>query len=165
MKSSRSITVLFAAAALAAGAVACTPVTKYQGYQVLDQAPGDAKVDEDTMITVRTKFGSPTATSTFEPVWYYMRQTTDNFGAYRPRLRNREIVAISFDKESQKVTAVDTFTAKDGRVIAFNGRETPTTGRELSIWEQLLSTVGTPLLPPQDADPGDIPGSASRRTN
>ncbi len=158
----RLIAPLLAAAALAA---ACTPVVKYQGYMILDDTPATAKVGEDNMNSVRTKFGSPTQISTFEPnIWYYMAQTTDQFGAYRPRLRGRSIIAITFDKQTQKVASVKTFTAEDGRVIAYSGRETATTGRELSIIEQLLSTLGTSMLPPQDADPGDIPGSARRNT-
>jgi outer membrane protein assembly factor BamE (lipoprotein component of BamABCDE complex) len=156
--------ILAVAASACLMASACTPVTKYQGFMVLDEDPTTAKVGEDTMASVRTRFGSPTTISTFEPnIWYYMAQTTDNFGAYRPRLRARSIVAITFDKESQKVANVKTLDANDGRVIAYSGRETPTTGRQLSIWEQLLSTIGTTMLPPQDVDPGDLPGTIDRR--
>lgn len=154
------LTILAACAATALAASACTPVTKYQGFMVLDANPSDAKVSEDSMTTVRTRFGSPTAISTFEPnIWYYMAQTTDNFGAYRPRLRARSVVAITFDKETQKVADVKTLDATDGRVISYASRETATTGRQLSFWEQLLSTIGTQMLPPQDVDPGNLPGT------
>ena len=56
------------------------------------------------------------------------------------------------------VKSVDTFDMADGRVIAYNGRETPTVGRELSVIEQLLGTVGTPLSQLPDDDPGRRPG-------
>jgi outer membrane protein assembly factor BamE (lipoprotein component of BamABCDE complex) len=152
------LTPLLCAASLAVLAAACAPITAFQGYQPVDSRPADIKVTDDSKMTVRTKLGSPTTVSAFEPnIWYYMAQTTDQFGAYTPRTRSREIVAITFDKTSDKVSRVDTITAKDGRVIAFNGRVTPTVGRELGIFEQLISNLGTTLLPQPDDDPGRRP--------
>ena len=52
-------------------------------------------------------------------------------------------------------------TLKDGKVIAYNGRETPTRGRELTILEQLLGNVGRGgMLPNRDDEgaPGQRPG-------
>ena len=44
--------------------------------------------------------------------------------------------------------------------MAYNTRETPTRGRELSALEQLLGTVGRgALLPDQDPGPGQRPGA------
>jgi outer membrane protein assembly factor BamE (lipoprotein component of BamABCDE complex) len=148
---------LFAAMAGAALLGACSPITQVQGYQVIDEQPATAKVGEDTLTTVRTRFGTPTVVSTFDPnVWFYINQVNDTFGFYRPHVRNRQIVAISFDKTTQKVAAVNTYTEKDGKVIAYNGRETPTRGRELSVIEQILGTIGTRALPQQEDDPGRV---------
>jgi outer membrane protein assembly factor BamE (lipoprotein component of BamABCDE complex) len=160
----RRMTPILCAAGLAILVSGCTPITAYQGYQPIDVKPADVKVGDDSKQTVRVKLGSPTTVSTFEPnIWYYMNQVTDQFGAYAPRTRTREIVAISFDKDSEKVQAVNTFTTKDGRVIAFNNKETPTIGKELSIFDQLLSNLGANLLPRQDDDPGQRPGSQPGR--
>jgi outer membrane protein assembly factor BamE (lipoprotein component of BamABCDE complex) len=49
-------------------------------------------------------------------------------------------VAVSFD-EAEKVKTVNSYTLADGKVIALNGRVTPTRGRELTIIEQLLGNV------------------------
>jgi outer membrane protein assembly factor BamE (lipoprotein component of BamABCDE complex) len=133
----------------------CSPITQVQGYQVIDEQPATAKIGEDTIQTVRTRFGTPTVVSTFEPnVWYYVNQVNDTFGFYRPHVRNRQVVEISFDKATQKVAKVNTYTEKDGHVIAFNGRETPTRGRELSVIEQILGTIGTRAIPQEEDDPG-----------
>jgi hypothetical protein len=45
-------------------------------------------------------------------------------------------------------------------VIAFNDRETPTRGREMTVLEQLLGSVGRGGLLPQDDEgvPGSRPG-------
>ena len=68
-------------------------------------------------------------------------------------------ILVTFDKESEKVTKVDNYSLKDGKVIAYNDRETPTRGREVSWIEQLLGTVGRGGLLPQDQNiPGQRPG-------
>ena len=104
--------------------------------------------------------GSPSATSTFDPnLWYYVTQVTERIAFYNPRVASREVVALNFDKDNERVLAVNSYTLKDGKVIAFNGRETPTRGRELTILEQLLGNVSRGgVLPQQEVGPGQTPG-------
>lgn len=144
-----------AAALLATGA--CAPLSTYSGFQAIDQRPADVKVGEDTKSTVSAKLGSPSATSTFDPnTWFYISQLTDRVAFYKPRVAKRDVVAINFDKDSEKVASVNSYTLKDGKVVAFNGRETPTRGREMTILEQLLGNVGSGVLPnSEDDDPGN----------
>ncbi|MEO8812519.1 MAG: outer membrane protein assembly factor BamE [Caulobacteraceae bacterium] len=142
---------LFAALSIVlVGAAACTPVNSYQGFQAIDQAPADVKVGQDTRATVLSRLGTPTATSAFDPdIWFYISQVSNKTAFYRPRVSKRDIVAIAFAKGTDQVTAVNTYSLKDGRVIAYNGRETPTRGRELSTLEQLLGTISPAgALPP-----------------
>lgn len=152
-------------AALAAGlltsASACAPITTYSGFQAIEANPKDVKVGADTKSTVRASLGSPSATSTFDPnVWFYIDQIKEKVAFRRPVITARNVVAVTFDKETEVVKAVDTMTLKDGKVIAFNGRETPTRGRELTILEQLLGNVGRgTMMPNQDEGlPGTRPG-------
>lgn len=141
---------------------ACAPITSYSGFQTIDADPAkDVKVGGDTKSTVRAKLGSPSATSTFDPnVWFYMNQVKERVAFERPKVVARHVTAISFDKESEQVTAVNNYTLKDGRVIAYNEHETPTRGRELTILEQILGTVGRgSMLPNEDEGvPGTRPG-------
>jgi outer membrane protein assembly factor BamE (lipoprotein component of BamABCDE complex) len=150
------------AAALVAGVAlaACAPIRQVSGYQAIDHQPKDMKVGMDTKSTVLDQLGSPSAQSTFDPnTWYYITQLTDEIGYHKPRVTRRVIVAISFDKESEKVTKVDTYSLKDGKVLAYNDRETPTRGRELSWIEQLLGNVGRgAMLPSDQTGPGQRPG-------
>ena len=138
------------------GASACTPVNSYQGFQTVDHAPGDVKVGEDTRSTVLARLGSPTAVSTFDSnTWYYISQVISRTAFYHPKVNRRDVVAISFRKSDDQVTAVNTYTLKDGRVVAYNGRETPTRGREMSVLEQLLGSISAAgALPQQDVNPG-----------
>jgi outer membrane protein assembly factor BamE (lipoprotein component of BamABCDE complex) len=153
---------VFAAAvlALALSTSACTPLTSYSGFQAIEAKPADMKVGEDSKSTLMEKLGSPSAVSTFDQnTWYYISQTTDRVAFYMPRVIKRDVVAIKFNPADEKVAAVNTYTLKDGKVIAYNGRETPTRGREMTILEQLLGNVGRGgMLPQDDEAPGQRPG-------
>lgn len=149
------------AAGLLAATAACSPITTYSGFQAIEANPKDVKVGVDTKSTVRASLGSPSATSTFDPnVWFYIDQIKERVAFRNPVITQRNVVAITFDKDSEQVKNIDTMTLKDGKVIAFNGRETPTRGREMTILEQLLGNVGRgQMMPNQDEEiPGNRPG-------
>jgi outer membrane protein assembly factor BamE (lipoprotein component of BamABCDE complex) len=149
--------------ALAAGLAlgACSPIVSYQGFQVIDQKPGDVKVGQDTRSTVLAKLGSPSATSTFDKdVWFYISQLRSQTSFYSPKTIHRAVVAIAFDHDTEQVKSVDSFTLEDGRVFAYNSHETPTRGREMTVLEQLIGSIGAgSVLPPdQNVTPGSHPG-------
>ena len=144
------------------GATGCAPITTYSGFQAIEANPKDVKVGVDTKSSVRGRLGSPSATSTFDPnVWFYIDQIKQTVALQKPITTRRDVTAISFNKDSEMVLSVNQYSLKDGKLIAFNGRETPTRGRELTVLEQLLGTVGRGggLLPNQDEGaPGNRPG-------
>jgi len=144
------------AASLLLSASACAPINSYHGFQAVDADPKDVKAGEDTKSTVRAKLGTPSATSTFDSnIWYYVNSVSSRVAFRRPKTISRNVTAISFNKESEVVEHVDRLTLKDGKVIAYNGRETPTRGREMTVLEQLLGTVGAGgMLPQEDDGPG-----------
>jgi len=147
--------------AVAGGLSACAPITSYSGFQAIESDPKDVKVGADTKSTVRARLGSPSATGTFDPdTWFYMNQIKSRVAFKRPEVVARNITAIRFNKESEAVESVNNFTLKDGKVVAFNGRETPTRGRELTILEQILGNVGRGSMIPQEDEsvPGNRPG-------
>ena len=149
------------ATAGAAGLSACAPIQSYSGFQTIESDPKDVKVGTDTKSTVRGRLGSPSATSTFDNnTWFYMNQMKSRVAFKRPEIVARNVTAITFAKDSEVVTGVNSYTLKDGKVIAFNGRETPTRGRELTILEQILGNVGrgSVLSNPDDEVPGNRPG-------
>ncbi|MDO9224322.1 MAG: outer membrane protein assembly factor BamE [Caulobacter sp.] len=160
---------MFRKAALAAASAvvlmttgACMPMTNYSGFQAIEVNPADIKSGEDTKSTVMGKLGSPSATSTFDPnIWFYMSQITDRVAFYQPRVAARNVFAITFDPTTEQVVSVNAYTLRDGKVFAYNSRETPTRGRELSVLEQLLGNVGRGGMLPRDENengPGQQPG-------
>jgi outer membrane protein assembly factor BamE (lipoprotein component of BamABCDE complex) len=158
----RSLATAALAAVLAVGGLtACSPISSYSGFQTIDSDPKDVKVGTDTKSTVRAKLGSPSVQSTFDPnVWFYVNQMKERVAFRRARVTARNVTAITFNKESEMVETVDVYTLKDGKVIAFNNRETPTRGREMTVLEQLLGSVGRGTMLPQDDEgiPGQRPG-------
>jgi outer membrane protein assembly factor BamE (lipoprotein component of BamABCDE complex) len=60
---------------------------------------------------------------------------------FEPVVMDQKIVAILFDKEGT-VADIVLYHEEDGREIAMVERITPTQGRKLSVWEQLLSNFG-----------------------
>ena len=150
-----------AASACLFGLAACTPTANYQGYQPIDANPNDVKVGTDTRASVLARLGTPTAKASFDQnTWFYLTQVADKTAFYFPQTVRRNVTEISFDKDTQQVKSVNVFTLKDGRIVAYNKRETPTRGRELTFLEQLfgsLSTIGS-LPPNEDETPGSHPG-------
>lgn len=145
----------------AALAGACAPISTYSGFQAIEANPRDVKPGQDSKATVRGRLGSPSTVSAFDPnVWIYMNQVKETVAFFRPQVTRRDITVITFDKETEAVKTVDNLTLADGKVIAFNGRETPTRGRELTIVEQLIGSIGNGgLLPREDEGvPGTRPG-------
>jgi outer membrane protein assembly factor BamE (lipoprotein component of BamABCDE complex) len=148
------------AAGIAGALAACAPLRTTSGYQAIDHQPKEMKVGMDTKSTVLDQLGSPSAQGTFDAnVWYYVSQNASQIGFHNPRITKRSVVAITFNKADEKVIKIDTYSLKDGHIVAYNGRETPTRGRELSGLEQLLGNVGRgTMLPEQQDNPGQRPG-------
>ena len=147
------------------GLSACSPITSYSGFQAIDSNPKDVQAGTDTKSTVRAKLGSPSATSTFDPnIWFYVNQVKERIAFQKPHVTARDITAIAFNKDTEMVETVNVYSLKDGKLIAFNGRETPTRGREMTVLEQLLGSVGQGGLLPQQDDgvPGSRPGDRRR---
>jgi outer membrane protein assembly factor BamE (lipoprotein component of BamABCDE complex) len=149
-------------AALAVGylsVTACAPISTYSGFQAIESDPKDVKVGVDTKSTVRGKLGSPSAQSTFDPnIWFYMNQMKERVAFQRPKVVSRNVTAIAFNKDTEVVESVHNYTLKDGKVIAYNNRETPTRGREMTVLEQMLGAVGRGGMLPRDEDEG-VPGN------
>ena len=135
---------------------ACQPITSYEGFQAVEANPKDVKVGVDDKTTVMDHLGSPSTVAAFDPnTWYYISQVSDQVAFHTPIVRRRDVVVIAFNKADDKVADVRTYSLKDGKVIAFNKRATPTRGRELSVLEQILGTIGNSnITPQQEINPG-----------
>lgn len=134
---------------------ACTPVVSQRGYlQDLD-VEASIDPDTDTKTTIQQRLGYPSTEATFSSdAWYYISSVEKQIAFFHPTIESRAILAIYFDKDG-KVTDIKHFTLEDGHVIAFEARETPTRGKEMTFLQQLFNaSPGVPIGSVQGTSPG-----------
>jgi outer membrane protein assembly factor BamE (lipoprotein component of BamABCDE complex) len=144
------------AGAVAAFLIACTPVVSQRGYLGDPATEASIKPGTDTQTTVEDRLGYPSTTATFGgDTWYYISQTEKQVAFFHPTVLRRQILAVYFDKDN-RVTGLRHYSLQDGHVIAFESRQTPARGRELTFLQQLLNaTPGTQATPIQQVNPGN----------
>ena len=152
----------FLGAAVAAAAMSgCVSVRQSHGY-VLERGETEvnARVGLDTKESVLAKYGEPSMVGTFDAdVWYYLASLDQTRAFFRPRVKSREIVAFRFSDDGV-VEEIDRFSAADGLKVKMASRETPTRGKDLGFWEQLLGNVGQ--LPASALGQEQTPGGPQR---
>lgn len=136
---------------------ACVSVRTSHGYVLeRDQTVLTAELGFDTKESVLAKFGEPSLIGAFDrDAWYYLHSMDTARAFFRPKTRTRDVVAFYFDSEGV-VENVQTLDLSDGEQIKLVSRATPTRGKELNFWEQLLGNVGQ--LPASIGQEGQTPG-------
>jgi outer membrane protein assembly factor BamE (lipoprotein component of BamABCDE complex) len=124
----------------------CTPVTNSRGYLPDPDAEAAIGIGKDTKTSVQQRLGFPSTEATFNgDAWYYISSIEKEIAFFRPTVQSRAILAVYFDKEG-KVSDLKHYTLRDGHVVAFESRITPTKGRELTFLQQLFNaTPGVPV--------------------
>jgi len=148
---------IYALALSAALLLGCTPVIDQRGY--LPDTAGEAaiKVGVDTKTTVQKRLGDPSTQSTFSTnstSWYYISSVEKQVAFFNPEVESRRIFAIHFDKDG-KVTDLHHYSLKDGHIVSFETRETPSLGKEMTFLQQLFNaTPGVPIGGQGTPNPG-----------
>jgi outer membrane protein assembly factor BamE (lipoprotein component of BamABCDE complex) len=135
-----------AVAILSLALIGCTPVISQRGYLADPAGEASIKVGTDTKSTIQQRLGDPSTAATFGgDTWYYISSVEKQIAFFNPRVESRRVMVISFDKDG-KVADLQHFGLKDGHVVAFEARITPTPGREMTFLQQLFNaTPGVPL--------------------
>lgn len=93
---------------------------------------------------VQSVLGSPSTTATLNhqgDSFYYVSSTVENKAFFRPKVTEREVVAIRFNANDQ-VEGFGHYGLEDGKVVNFSSRETPVEGKELSLLQDFLGNLG-----------------------
>ncbi len=102
----------------------------------------DALVGIDSKDSVLARYGEPSIIGTFDRnSWYYVSALDASRAFFRPETTARTVVAFHFD-EGGLVKNVETIDLAQSVEVGMASRETPTRGKELGFWEQLLGNVG-----------------------
>lgn len=121
---------------------ACTAQYRKHGW-----VPGPELLDEvvvgvDTRDTVAETVGEPTIDSLVnDSGYYYVSSRMRFFGAKRPEVISRDLVAITFDGNGV-VDSVQRYSLADGRTIPLERRVTDSSLEDKTFLRQLLGNLG-----------------------
>lgn len=133
----------------------CTPVISHRGYLEDPNTEAYIAAGTDSKATIEAKLGNPSMQATFgNDAWYYISSVEKQVGFFDPILQSRKILAVYFDADG-KVVDLKHYGLEDGHVVAFESRQTPTRGREMTFLQQLFNaTPGMPGNMTQEQNPG-----------
>lgn len=140
MRTGWSLPALGLAAALTLSA--CEPSVALRGNDPLESRMEQIRIGQSTKRDVATAIGSPSTTGTFDDsVWYYMSQRKESWAFYAPEVVDHQVLAFHFD-EAGVLEEIETFDETALTEVDYRDAETPTSGRTMSIFEQLFGNFG-----------------------
>ena len=125
-----------------AAVVNCTPLYRDHGYVPLDEDLATIDVGRDTKDSVLEKVGAPSTAGLLEDSgYYYVSSRVKTVGAAKPKVIDRQIVAITFSSNGV-VRNIERFGLEDGRVVPLSRRVTDDTGASRTFLRQLIGNLG-----------------------
>lgn len=86
--------------------------------------------------------GSPSSVTPFSSdIWLYISEKTETVAFLKPEILERNVIAVRFDKDGvvQEMKNLDLSAARELQQVE---RVTPTSGNELTIWDQFFKNLG-----------------------
>lgn len=143
---------LLAPAAVALAA--CENTVDLRGFAATPGSVEKLEVGAQSREDVVRLIGSPSAVATFNPnVWYYISETQEYWAFTKPKISSQKVIQITFNDDG-RVSAIKNYDLKDAQNIQMVQRITPTSGKELTILEQILGNVGKFTGPKKETNPG-----------
>lgn len=143
---------LFAPAAVALGA--CENTVAQRGFAATPGSVEKLEVGAQSREDVVRLIGSPSAVATFNPnVWYYISETQEYWAFTKPKISAQKVIQVTFNDDG-RVSGIKNYDLKDAQDIQMVQRITPTSGKELTILEQVLGNVGRFTGPKRETAPG-----------
>ena len=120
---------------------ACTTIKQNNGAEIR-QVKLDQVTPDSTKIDVYNLLGSPSTKSVYgQETWYYITSKIKRQLVRDDKIADQSVVAISFKPDSH-VNTVEIYDKNSRREFDTSDRVTPTAGRQLSMFEQLMGNVG-----------------------
>ena len=138
----RTLTVLTAAVLVSATLSGCATRVAVRGNlpdseRLAEVVPGDMSREEVAEI-----LGSPSSVTPFDSdMWLYISEKTETFAFMAPEVVERNVIMVKFTDKGivNEVKKLDLSNAQDVKHVE---RETPTSGNEVTFWDQLFYNVG-----------------------
>ncbi|MEL7164249.1 MAG: outer membrane protein assembly factor BamE [Pseudomonadota bacterium] len=126
-------------------AAACTPQFRDHGYIPPEEDLQELVVGIDTRASVEDLVGTPSSGGVLEGGdFFYVASTTRTIGPRRPRVVERQVLAMSFDAEGV-LQNIERFGLEDGNVVVLDRRVTSTGVTDTPFLRQLLGAFGRVL--------------------
>jgi len=121
---------------------ACSAEQLTRGYVPEEDRLAEVKAGISDRASVEELLGSPSSMGTFEDkTWYYITRRTEKLAFFDENMKDQLILAIVFD-DAGVVSDVRRYSLEDVQEIEPVERVTPTRGREMTVFEQLLGNIG-----------------------
>lgn len=121
---------------------ACAAEIRNHGYVPSDTDLATIAVGVDDRDSVSERLGLPTTGGVLnESGFFYVASRWRYLGFLAPRIVDRQLVAVRFDGAG-KVSNVERFTLRDGRVFPISRRVTEENVRDTTFLRQLLGNLG-----------------------
>jgi outer membrane protein assembly factor BamE (lipoprotein component of BamABCDE complex) len=126
-------------AALLAG---CTPIRLHQGYVLDETLVANIQPGVDNRDSVAGTLGRPTFVGQFDQRdWYYVSRETRQLAFNQPRPTDQLVLHVRFDDAGNVVSVNRTGLDLVANIDPSND-ETPTLGRDRSLFEELFGNIG-----------------------
>lgn len=136
----RATLAVAAIALLAAGA--CSPRIDANGNRPDPERLAEITPGSHTRNDVAEILGSPSSVTLLDrETWFYISKRTEVVAFFAPEVTDQQVVIIRFDDQGV-VEAVDSLGLEDRRDVRLVDRETPTTGNELTVVQQIVGNFG-----------------------
>jgi outer membrane protein assembly factor BamE (lipoprotein component of BamABCDE complex) len=144
----------FALAVAAVALAACNNIADLRGFAPTPGSVDKLEVGTQSREDVQRLVGSPSSVATFNPnVWYYISEKQEFWGPSKPWISDQSVIQVTFN-ETGRVQNIKYYDLKDAQRITMVSRITPTSGKELTVLEQILGNVGKFSGPRQSGNPG-----------
>ena len=120
----------------------CSPDIELRGNLPPPEQLAQVVVGKSSRDDVQSLLGTPSNISPFDDsAWFYISTVTEKVSFFDPEIKERKVIGVLFDDRGI-VTALATKTLADGRDVAVVPRETPTAGKQMTLFEQLFGNIG-----------------------
>lgn len=100
------------------------------------------KVGQHNKEDVTRLLGSPTSISLFEKEsWIYIASKESRLAFMPEKEYDRQILVVTFKPDSS-VESIKRYTLADAIDVPYDSDETPSYGKDLSVWEELIGNFG-----------------------
>ncbi|WP_435136862.1 outer membrane protein assembly factor BamE [Pseudopelagicola sp. nBUS_19] len=133
------LTIFSAAAVLF---MSCTTQYRNHGYVPTTEELEEISLGVDTRDAIAETIGSPSAGGVLKDGdYYYVRTRIRHYGAREPKVVERQIVAINFDKNGIARNVVQ-YALEDGKAVPLVRRVTDNGLGDISFLQQLAGNIG-----------------------